>query len=129
MGWRTRGEISTKVQFEVLSFPAFMKNFNLNNNNPKFANQFNPPIQIIRYYFTDCQTVFSLKNLSPKFRCILCSKPILKCTVFDLNFLPVLKMAIYLMLWETYLYLATLDLTGSSADTIFTMCTHTFTLF
>ena len=29
--------------------------------------------------------------------------------MFDLKFLPVLKMAIYSMLWKTYLYLATLD--------------------
>ena len=35
--------------------------------------------------------------------------------MFDLRFPPVLKMAIYLMLQETYLYLATLDSTGGSS--------------
>jgi hypothetical protein len=35
--------------------------------------------------------------------------------VFDLKFPPVLKMAIYSTPQETYLYLATLDSTGSSS--------------
>ena len=35
--------------------------------------------------------------------------------MFDLKFPPVLKMAIYSMLQETYLYLATLDSTGGSS--------------
>ena len=33
----------------------------------------------------------------------------------DLKFPPVLKMAIYSMSWETYLYLSTLDSTGNSS--------------
>ena len=35
--------------------------------------------------------------------------------MFDLKFMPDLKMAIYSMLRETYLYLAPLDLTGGSS--------------
>ena len=35
--------------------------------------------------------------------------------MFDLKLPPVLKMAIYSMLWETYLYLATLASTGNSS--------------
>ena len=35
--------------------------------------------------------------------------------MFDLKFPPVLKMAIYSLLRETYLYLATLDSTGGSS--------------
>jgi hypothetical protein len=58
---------------------------------------------------------FFLKKLPPKFRCVLYSKLIQKCPVFDLKFPSVLKMAIYSMLGETYLYLATLDSTGSSS--------------
>ena len=38
--------------------------------------------------------------------------------MFDLKFPPVLKMAIYSMLWETYLYLATLDSTDSSSTPV-----------
>jgi hypothetical protein len=38
--------------------------------------------------------------------------------MFDLKFPSVLKMAIYSMLRETYLYLATLDSTGSSSATM-----------
>ena len=66
-------------------------------------------------YFTDYKTHFFFEKLPPKFRCVLYSKLKLKCPVFDLKFLPVLKMAIYSMLRETYLYLATLDSTGGSS--------------
>ena len=54
---------------------------------------------------------FFFKKLPPKFRCDLYSK----CPLFDLKSLPVLKMAIYSMPWETYLHLATLNSTGSSS--------------
>ena len=39
----------------------------------------------------------------------------IRCTFFFEKLPPVLKMAIYLMLQETYLYLATLDSSGSSS--------------
>ena len=46
---------------------------------------------------------FFLKKLPSKFRCVLYSKLILKCPVFDLKFLSDLKMAICSMSRETYL--------------------------
>ena len=45
----------------------------------------------------------------------IASKINIKSPVSDLKFPPVLKMATYSMPWETYLYLATLDSSGSSS--------------
>ena len=59
--------------------------------------------------------IFFFEKLPPKFWCVLYLKLVLKCPVFDLKFLPVLKMVIYSMPWETYLHLATLDSTGGSS--------------
>ena len=66
-------------------------------------------------YFTDYKTHFFLRKIASKIQAHLKLKINIKCPVFNLKFPPVLKMAIYSMLWETYLYLATLDSSGGSS--------------
>jgi hypothetical protein len=58
---------------------------------------------------------FFLQKIASKIQVRLILEINKKCPVFDLKFPPVLKMAIYSMPRETYLYLATMDSTGSSS--------------
>ena len=66
-------------------------------------------------YFTDYKMQFFLRKIASKIQVRLILEINIKCPVFDLKFPPVLKMAIYSMPQETYLYLATLDSIGSSS--------------
>ena len=57
-------------------------------------------------YFTGFKTNFFLQEIASKMKARLILEINIK---FDLKFPPVLKMVIYLIPRETYLYLATLD--------------------
>ena len=74
----------------------------------KNGQKYKPAYRMLR----TIRRTFFFEKLPPKFRCILYSKLIQKYPVFDLKFLPVLKMAIYSMPQETYLHLATMNSTG-----------------
>ena len=63
----------------------------------------------------DYKTHFFLQKIDSKIQVHLILEINIKVPVFDLKFPPVLKIAIYSMPWETYLYLATMDSTGSSS--------------
>ena len=86
---------------------------NYSQNHWTSYRSFNMMIQMLPY-FTDCTMHFFLRNIASKIQVHIILEINIKCPVFDLKFPPVLKMAIYSMPRETYLYLATLDSIGSS---------------
>ena len=66
-------------------------------------------------YFTDYKTNVFLRKIASQSQERLIPEINIKCPVYDLKFPPVLKMAIYPMPRQSYLYLATLDSSGSSS--------------
>ena len=65
-------------------------------------------------YFTGYKTHYFLRKIASKIQVRLILEINIKMSSVWFKIPPVLKMAIYSMPWETYLYLATLDSTGGS---------------
>ena len=66
-------------------------------------------------YFTEYKTHFFLRKITSKIHVRLILEINIKMSSAWFKIPDSLKMAIYSMLWETYLYLATLDSTGGSS--------------